>query len=359
MPHSKRILVGSLVIAGLVAGLVAPDVAAAKPPTAARSDVTLTLVTHDSFAVSKGVLAAFTKQTGIKVKLLASGDAGAALNQVILTKGDPIGDLFFGTDNTYLSRALKSAIFEPYRSPGLAKVPAAYQLDPQHRVTPVDHGDVCLEYDKQWFADHKVAVPTKLEDLTKPAYKGLLVAENPATSSPGLAFQLATIAHFGVKSWRGYWSKLRANDVQVVDDWNTAYDSTFTAGGGNGSRPIVVSYASDPAAAVFYATGTKPTVSPVATLVSSCFRQVEFVGVLEGTAHAKESRELVDFMLSRAFQADVPLQMFVYPVVDGTPLPKVFRQFAQVIAQPLSLPAAEIGAHRDQWINQWTDTVLR
>jgi thiamine transport system substrate-binding protein len=333
--------------------------AATHSASPAARNVTITLVTHDSFQVSKKVLAAFTRQTGIKVKLLAAGDAGSALNQVILTKGAPLGDAFFGVDNTFLSRALSAGIFVPYKSPLLSSVPATYQLDARHRVTPVDHGDVCIEYDKQWFTDHKVAAPTKLEDLTKPAYKGLLVAENPATSSPGLAFQLATIAHFGTQHWRAYWSALRANDVQVVNDWNTAYESDFSAGDGHGDKPVVVSYASDPAAAVYYATGTKPTVSPVGTMTSSCFRQVEFVGVLKGTPHAAEARKLVDFMLGRTFQADVPLEMFVYPVRNATPLPKVFQQFAEVVAQPLTLPAAEIGARRTQWINQWTDTVLR
>jgi thiamine transport system substrate-binding protein len=358
----RRIL--HLAIAPAVALLVAVAALGAATPAAsaapaAKQDVTITLVTHDSFAISKKVLADFTKQTGIKVKLLPAGDAGAALSQVILTKGAPIGDLLFGVDNTFLSRALKAGIFEAYQSPQLASVPAAYQLDSGHRVTPIDHGDVCVEYDKQWFADHKVPVPSTLEDLAKPAYKGLLVAENPATSSPGLAFQLATIAHFGTKDWRSYWSKLRANDVQVVNDWNTAYDSDFTAGGGNGSKPLVVSYASDPAAAVYYATGTKPTVSPVGTLVSSCFRQIEFVGVLKGTSHPKQAQQLVNYMIERAFQADMPLQMFVYPVRDGTPLPSVFQKYAQVVAKPLTLPAAEIGKQRDQWIEQWTDTVLR
>jgi thiamine transport system substrate-binding protein len=342
----------------LVAALASAAPAAPAAPVA-KSDVTITLVTHDSFAVSKRVLSDFTKETGITVKLLPAGDAGAALNQVILTKGAPIGDLLFGVDNTYLSRALKAGIFAPYKSPQLASVPAAYQLDAGHHVTPIDHGDVCVEYDKQWFASHKVAVPTTLEDLAKPAYKNLLVAENPATSSPGLAFQLATIAHFGTKNWRSYWSKLRSNGVQIVNDWNTAYDSSFTAGGGNGSKPLVVSYASDPAAAVYYATDPKPTVSPVGTLLSSCFRQVEFVGVLKGTSHPKEAHELIDYMLEHSFQADVPLQMFVYPVRNGTPLPSVFQKYAQVVANPLTLPASEIGSQRDQWIEQWTNTVLR
>jgi len=160
-------------------------------PASAASSPTITLVTHDSFAVSKSVLAAFTKQTGVKVKVLQSGDAGAALNQVILTKSNPIGDVFFGVDNTFLSRALGAGVFAKYAPAALSKVPDEFQLDPSHRLTPVDHGDVCINYDKQWFAQKKVAVPKTLEDLTKPAYKGLLVVENPATSSPGLAFQLA------------------------------------------------------------------------------------------------------------------------------------------------------------------------
>jgi thiamine transport system substrate-binding protein len=357
-----NLAVGTLLALGVAAsGIAATAPASASTARSApgRSDVTITLVTHDSFAVSKRVLADFTDQTGIKVKLLAAGDAGAALNQVILTKGAPIGDLLFGVDNTFLSRALSEGIFAPYRSSRLSAVPDAYQLDPKHRVTPVDHGDVCVEYDKQWFADHHLAVPTRLDDLTKPAYRGLLVTENPATSSPGLAFQLATIAHFGTRDWRDYWSKLRANDLQVVNDWSTAYESSFTAGGGDGSKPMVVSYASDPAAAVYYATDPKPTVSPVATLTSSCFRQIEFVGVLKGTAHAKQAHRLVDFMLERRFQADLPLRMFVYPVRDGTPLPSVFEKYAEVVAEPLSLPSAEIGKNREHWIEQWTDTVLR
>ena len=355
----RRILSILVALSAAVTLLMAALASAAPAAPAAKSDVTITLVTHDSFAVSKRVLSDFTKETGVTVKLLPAGDAGAALNQVILTKGAPIGDLLFGVDNTYLSRALKAGIFAPYKSPQLASVPATYQLDAGHHVTPIDHGDVCVEYDKQWFASHKVAVPTTLEDLAKPAYKNLLVAENPATSSPGLAFQLATIAHFGTKNWRTYWSKLRANGVQIVNDWNTAYDSSFTAGGGNGSKPLVVSYASDPAAAVYYATDPKPTVSPVGTLLSSCFRQVEFVGVLKGTSHPKEAHELIDYMLEHSFQADVPLQMFVYPVRTGTPLPSVFQKYAQVVTNPLTLPASEIGAQRDQWIEQWTNTVLR
>jgi thiamine transport system substrate-binding protein len=347
----RLLLAGLLALAATTTGLVAPA-------TAADDPTTITLVTHDSFAVSKSILAAFEKDTGITVKVLQAGDAGAALNQVILTESNPIGDVFFGVDNTFLSRALDAGVFAKYAARGLSTVPEEYQLDPSHRLTPIDHGDVCINYDKQWFAEKKLAVPKTLDDLVKPAYQGLLVVENPATSSPGLAFQLATIAKYGDDGWRDYWTKLRANDVKVDDGWESAYDGDFTQGANQGTYPLVVSYASSPPAAVYFSK-PRPTTSPIGTMLDSCFRQVEFAGVIKGTEHAAAARKLVDFMLSERFQADIPLQMFVFPVRDGTPLPAVFTKFAEVPEQPLSLRPADISAHRDAWIEQWTDTVLR
>jgi thiamine transport system substrate-binding protein len=347
-----------LLTAALAALLALAAFVTVAGPVSAADSTTITLVTHDSFAVSKPVLAAFTKQTGIKVKILQQGDAGAALNQVILTKSNPIGDAFFGVDNTFLSRAIDAGVFEQYTPSALSQVPAEYQLDPTHHLTPIDHGDVCINYDKQWFAAKKLAVPKTLDDLAKPAYKGLLVVENPATSSPGLAFQLATIARYGENGWREYWTKLRANDIKVDDGWDSAYDGDFTQGANKGTYPLVVSYASSPPAAVYYSK-PQPKTSPVGTMLDSCFRQVEFAGVLKGTSHATAAQKLVDFMLTERFQADVPLQMFVFPVRDGTPLPTVFTKFAQVAPKPWSLPPSQISAHRDTWIQQWQDTVVR
>jgi thiamine transport system substrate-binding protein len=344
----------AFVVACVACALVADAAVAATSPT----PTTITLVTHDSFAVSKPVLAAFTKQTGITVKIVQAGDAGAALNQVILTKSNPIGDVFFGVDNTFIGRALESGVFTKYAAPALADVPTEYQLDRSHRLTPIDHGDVCINYDKQWFAQQHVAVPKTLRDLTKPAYKGRLVVENPATSSPGLAFELATIARFGTGGWRAYWEKLRANDVKVVDGWESAYDGNFSQGANHGAYPLVVSYASSPPAAVYFSK-PQPTTSPVGTMLDSCFRQVEFAGVLKGSEHTAAARQLIDFMLSARFQADIPLQMFVFPVRDGTKLPAVFTKFAEIAPSPLTLPAADISAHRDAWIEQWTATVLQ
>lgn len=319
---------------------------------------TVTLVTHDSFAVSKPVLRAFTKQTGITVKVLKNGDAGAALNQAILTKDNPLGDAFFGVDNTFLSRALEAGIFVPFTAKDLDRVPPALQLDDKKRVTPVDFGDVCVNYDKAWFEREKLAVPKTLDDLAAPEYKGRLVVENPATSSPGLAFLLASVAKFGTNGWEKYWQRLRDNDVKVVDGWEQAYDSEFSAGSGHGDFPLVVSYASSPPVEVLYA-DPPTTTAPTGALTDTCFRQVEFAGVLKGAEHPRAAQQLIDFMLSEKFQADIPLQMFVFPAREGTPLPNVFTKYATVPTRPLTLPPAEIGARRDDWIEQWTNTVLR
>lgn len=315
--------------------------------------VTLRLFTHDSFAASDAVMKSFTESTGIKVKIVMSGDAGAALNQAIVNKRHPLGDVFFGVDNTFLTRALKAGIFEPYTSPALDDVPSKYQLDPTHRVTPIDHGEVCVNYDKA-----KVGTPpSSLDDLTASDRKNELVMENPATSSPGLAFLLATIAKYGESGWQDYWRKLKANGVEVVNGWEEAYEQSFSGGSGKGDKPLVVSYSTSPPAEVVFA--EKPlTDAPTGVMTDSCFEQIETAGVLRYGKHKDEARKLVDFMLSRRFQEDMPLQMFVFPVVRGAALPDAFTKYAAKVDHPLSIPAKEIDANRERWIDAWTKIVV-
>jgi thiamine transport system substrate-binding protein len=318
-------------------------------------------MTHDSFAASEEVLKAFEQANNVKLNILKSGDAGAALNKAILAKGNPLADVFYGVDNTFLSRALSADIYEPYAVSANAP-PAEFQLDKANppRVTTVDYGDVCLNYDKAYFAQKKLAAPQTLEDLAKPEYKGLTVVQNPATSSPGLAFLLATVAHFGADKYLAYWKQLKANDVKVADGWDTAYNTDFSGSAGKGPRPIVVSYASSPPAEVVFAK-TPPKEAPTASVVGdgACFRQIEFVGVLKGAKNPDLARKFIDYMLSVKFQEDMPLQMFVFPVNPQAKLPDAFTQYAQIPAKPAMLPPEEIDKNRDTWIQQWTEAVMR
>jgi thiamine transport system substrate-binding protein len=320
---------------------------------------TITLMTHDSFSVSKEVVKAFEEANHAKIVFLKSGDAGAALNKAMLTKEAPLADLLFGVDNTFLSRALEGDIFEAYESPALSAIPDQFKLDPSNRALPVDYGDVCINYDKAYFADNNLAIPQSLDDLTKPEYKGLLVVENPATSSTGLAFMLATFAHFG-DSFADYWQALKDNDVVVVDGWETAYYTNFSASSGHGPQPLVVSYGTSPAVEVVYA--EKPMdEAPTASILGpdTCFRQIEFVGILQGTKHRPLAEKFVDFMLGNQFQEDVPLQMFVYPVNPGAALPEEFTKYAQAPEQVAALAPDVIAENRDAWIQAWTDVVLK
>jgi len=279
------------------------------------------------------------------------------LNQAILTKDAPIADVLFGVDNTFLSRALEADIFETHQSPALSDIPDEFKLDPSNRALPVDYGDVCINYDKAYFTENNLALPQSFEDLAKPEYKGLLVVENPATSSPGLAFLLATRAHFG-EDYLDYWKSLKDNGVIVVDGWETAYYTNFSASSGKGPQPMVVSYASSPAAEVFFASPA-PSESPTASIVAAdmCFRQIEFVGILKNGQNKELAQKFVDFMLSQKFQEDMPLNMFVYPVNKNAKLPEVFTNFAQVAESPASLSYSEIASNRDVWIEAWTEAM--
>lgn len=328
--------------------------------TSTVSGKSLTIMTHDSFNVSKEVVAAFEKENGVTLRFLKAGDAGAALVQAILSKDSPMADVFFGVDNTFLSRALTADIFLPYDSPQLREIAPELVLDKQNRLLPVDYGDVCLNYDKKWFAGKNLAPPIDLADLIKPEYKGLLVVENPATSSPGLAFLLATIGRFGEGGYLNFWKKLRLNDTLVVGGWEDAYFGHFTGGAANGNRPIVVSYASSPPVAVHYAK-TQLSEAPTAAVVSpdTAFRQIEFIGILKGTKEPELARSLMDFMLSRRFQEDIPLQMFVFPANRQAELPEVFRKYARVAEQPATVAPEAIEKNREKWIEAWTTVMLR
>jgi thiamine transport system substrate-binding protein len=325
------------------------------PATIRPAPGEVVLMTHDSFALSPDTLDRFTVETGIDVSLLQSGDAGAMLSQAILTKDSPLADVIYGIDNTFLSRAEAEGIFAPYVSPELESVPA--ELRAGDDVTPIDFGYVCVNYDRSAFAS--ASPPQTLADLTKPAYRDMLVVEDPASSSPGLAFLLATIAEFGDTggyTWQDYWADLAANGVLVTSGWTEAYEGSFTAGGGGGDRPIVVSYASSPAVGVYF-TDPPPAEAPTAAMLDGCFRQVEYAGVVAGSRNPEGAAQLIDFLLSIDVQEDIPLNMFVYPANRDAALPQVFIDFSEVPTDPATLDPAVIEANRKTWINEWTDIV--
>jgi thiamine transport system substrate-binding protein len=345
--------------AAVLAAVPLLAVAACSSDTGGPTPEAVTILTHDSFVVSDEVLAAFTEETGIEVRVVKGGDAGTVVNQAVLTKDRPQGDLLFGIDTMFLTAGLDEGLFDPYESPALDRVPDELEVDDEHRVTPIDRGDVCINYDEAFFdAPGAPPLPTSLDDLTDPAYRGLLVVEDPATSSPGLAFLAGTEAVFGADGWQDFWAALRANDVRVAGSWTDAYEGQFSGGGAStGDRPLVVSYASSPPAEVVY---SDPPVDapPTGVVDASCVRDIEYAGVLHGAANPEGARRLLDFMLGEQFQADMPLNMFVFPVRDGVPLPDVFADFAAQPEDVIEIDPFAFGAVRQELVQAWTETVL-
>jgi thiamine transport system substrate-binding protein len=354
-----------LVALALLLAACAPaqqTVPSAGPVPAANVPI-LTVMTHDSFNVSEDVMATFQEQCGCQVRFLKSGDAGLMLNKAILSKSQPQADVMYGVDNTFLSRALREDLFEAYASPALSGIPDDLKLDSSNRLLPVDYGYVNLNYDRAAFSDGALPVPQTLRELTDPRYKGMLVVENPATSSPGLAFLLTTIAVFGEEgdyTYLDFWRDLRANDGFVSEGWEDAYYAQFSGSSVEGDRPLVVSYATSPAAEVFFA-DPQPAQAPTGSILTpgETFRQVEFVGILKGATQPDLARKWVDFMLGSEFQSDIPLQMWVYPALTGTPLPEVFTTHAQQPEMPVAMTPETMDAGREEWLRVWTDAVLR
>jgi len=320
----------------------------------------LVVMTHDSFAISEETIAAFEDENHIDVVFLPSGDAGSALNRAILMKEAPIADILYGIDNTFLSRAIGEGLFDAYTSPLLNKIPDAFKLDDQNQVVPIDYGDVCINYDKQFFRQNNLEIPSSLGDLIDPEYANLLVVENPATSSPGLAFMLATIAEYGERGYLDFWAKLKNNGVVIVNDWGTAYYTNFSGSVGQGNQPMVVSYGTSPAAEFIFSE-EELSESPTASLIgrNMCFRQIEFAGILKGSKNRALAEKFIDFMLSTHFQEDIPLNMFVFPVNQDAQISQEFLDHIQIPAHPAVIDIDEIARNREVWIEDWRELMLR
>lgn len=355
LAHAAAVATAAVTLTALAACSAAGPTPAQSPGEVSTEGGTVTLVTHDSFHLSEGLLDAFTEQTGLSVEVVQPGDGGTLVNQLVLTKDAPLGDLAFGIDNTFASRAVDEGVVVPYESQAPAAADAAaHAADDSGALTAVDYGDVCINVDHAWFAEAGLAEPVTLDDLAKPEYKDLLVVPNAVTSSPGFAFLLATIGAKGEDGWQDYWASLVENGVKVAEGWSDAYFTDFSGGGGDGPRPIVLSYASSPPYTVPEG-GGEPTTG---ALLDTCFRQVEYAGVLAEAENPAGAQQLLDFLLSDEVQADIPVSMYMYPVSTAVDLPAEWAQWGPLADEPFEVAPQDISANRNDWLAAWSDVVI-
>ncbi|QQM67450.1 thiamine ABC transporter substrate-binding protein [Actinomyces weissii] len=313
----------------------------------------VTVLTHDSFNVPDELKEAFEKGTGYTLEIIPSGDTGELTNKLVLTKDAPLGDAVFGIDNTFASRALSEQVLDTTTSVTLPDGADQYLVDGSQALVPIDFGEVCVNIDTKWFADKGLTPPATFEDLTRPEYKDLFVAINPSTSSTGLAFLVATVGHFGEDGFAQYWKDLKANGTKIVEGWTAAYETDFSAGEGQGAYPIVVSYASSPAATV----SDDGTTSSTAALLATSTRQVEYAGVLAGAANPEGGKAFIEWMLSKDVQTSIPDNMYMYPVNPEATLSEKITKFGKTSDAPVVVSAADISAKRENWLATWTEAV--
>lgn len=317
-------------LAALAAAAIAIAISGCATDSKAAS---LTVAVHDSVVITDAQLADFKKQTGIDVTLVKAGDAGALTNKLVLTKDQPIADMYYGIDNTFLGAATVAGAVSDYQA--------------------IDFGDVCFNYDKHWFTSHEQAAPETIDDLLKPEFRGLTVVENPATSSTGLAFLAATVGKYDEDRWANYWESLQANDVRIDAGWEDSYNIDFSGSAGKGNYPIVLSYSSSPAFEV-----REDGESQTASLDDGCFRQTEYAGLLTGSANVEGAKKFIDYLLSDGFQKTIPDNMYMYPVSTNVELPEAWAKFAPAATNTISVETDVINANRSAWLKAW-DAIFR
>ncbi|MBE7325485.1 thiamine ABC transporter substrate-binding protein [Nocardioides sp. Y6] len=312
------------------------------------------LLTHSSFELPEELVTQFESETGLELVVRAAGDAGQLATKLALTAGNPSGDATFGVDNTFASRVLEAGALAPHETT-LPEGADDYALDQgADRLAPVDQSHVCLNVDTTWFSERDLEPPATLEDLTDRRYRGLTVVPGASTSSPGLAFMLTTRAAFG-DEWTDYWADLMANDLKVVDGWSDAYYADFTGGSEKGKRPVVLSYDSSPA----FTVTDDGEATRTAALLGTCFRQVEYAGVLEGADNPEGARELVEFLLGDDVQAALPTAMYVRPVSSQVEVPEEWSRFAPEPEESWEVSPEDISEQREAWLTEWTEVVTR
>jgi thiamine transport system substrate-binding protein len=290
----------------------------------------VTLVAHDSFAISDESIAEFEEASGFELEIIRAGDAGSLTNRLVLTKESPIADVVFGIDNTFMGVAEQNSVIEG-------------------QLVPVDYADVCFNYDRVWFEERGIIPPGSWRDLTKPAFNSLTVVTNPLSSSPGLAFLATTVAAFGEPGFEQYWRELRDNGVRVASGWEEAYFTEFSGSSGNGGYPIVLSYSSSPAAEI-REDGKSQTVA----LLDECFRQTEYIGELAGASNPEGAKALIEFLLSESFQNTMPGLMYVYPVNENASIPDEWAEFGPAANSTIG-EKLNISTHREKWQTKWSE----
>jgi len=281
-------------------------------PDAARS-YELVVYAYDSFTADWGpgpeLVKLFEEKTGYNVTLVSCGDAAQVLSRAVLEKKAPAADVLVGIDNNLLDAARRAGVLRAYKPANADKIVAKnLVLADDWLLTPYDWGYFAMIFDTA----SGITPPASLDDLLKPEYAKKIILMDPRTSTPGTGFLAWTLAVYG-KNHTDYWTKLKPNILTLAPGWDTGY-GLFTAG----EAPLVISYTTSPAYHVEY---DKTDRYRALIFPEGHMAQIEGLGVAKNAPNPAAAEAFVDFMLTEAAQAVLPLTQWMYPVSASVKLP--------------------------------------
>lgn len=353
MMQSRTSSVRLISAAALVAlGLTGCSAASDGEQTGTGEGTEVTIVVNDSFPAEDFEKVA-SEATGYTVKAVTTGDGQDLSTKLALTSGAPLADMFYGVDGYAASRVVDAGVLDDIRPQGASEDFEKFAFSADVPLTPIDQAAVCVNIDPAWFAEKGIAEPATYDDLADPKYKGLSAVIDPAGSTTGLAFLVGTVENFGEDGFADYWKKLAANDVRIEQGWDEAYNVQFTQGGGDGTRPITVSYDTSPA----YTVNEEGTETSTKALPDTCTSLVMYAGVLKGNKNPEGAQAVLDFMASPEYQETLPETVYGNPIDSSVSVPEDWSKFVIDTPNRHDLPLDEVSANREAWIEQWASAV--
>ena len=312
--------------------------------------------TYDSFASwgpASAIEQAFEAMYPADVRFVAVADSRSMLTRLRQEReaGRQGADVFIGIEAADLARTRELDLFLPLQPedvPNLSVVPQSLLLDPSGSLIPYEHGYITFVYDSEQVDTTTLA--RTFEELLDPRYRNQIILEDPRMSSPGLSFLLWTIDRFGDPGYLDYWRQLAPNVLTVTGGWGEAYD-LFLAG----EASIVLSFSTDTAYSVIDHGSAR---HKVMLLDNQGYRNVYFMGVVQGTEHFDWATAFLDLVLSPEIQSLIPTTEWMFPANPEALLPVSFYQYAVTPPQPVMIAPGEVLAHLDRWLREWALVIL-
>ncbi len=359
MSPSARALARSLalVLLALTAGCTRPT---SPPPTVDTTN--LTVLAPQSLVVDDEVIGRFEQESGISVLFRNIGPATDMVERIVEGGSVPSGwDLVYGIDNQQMVAAIEAGLFQPYAAAGLADVPDHLEIDSSQHLLPVSHNYVMVNADRDYFEREDIDPPASLDDLRRPEIASLLALPSPETDQAGRGFLAATARYFGEDAFIDFWADLDEGGAQVAANWTEAYLGAYTVGSsGEGDRPLVLAYASAPAADAVFTPGAGDSPPSVALdLPGAGFHQIDLVGIAADTPRVEQARALVEFLLGPEFQASVAQRMFAFPVLPDAETGQSFAEHARPPAEPVNMEPSILDDRMQSWLVSWQGAMAR